>query len=71
MKIGSERMVNNDVKIAFAINDNYSPYLAVAIKSILENSNPNRKYLIYILHSSVSDENQKIIKSIILNYAMV
>ena len=69
MKIGSERMVNNDVKIAFAINDNYSPYLAVAIKSILENSNPNRKYLIYILHSSVSDENQKIIKSIILNYA--
>ncbi len=51
-------MVNNDVKIAFAINDNYSPYLAVAIKSILENSNPNRKYLIYILHSSVSDENQ-------------
>ena len=58
MKIGSERMVNNDVKIAFAINDNYSPYLAVAIKSILENSNPNRKYLIYILHSSVSDENQ-------------
>ena len=41
MKIGSERMVNNDVKIAFAINDNYSPYLAVAIKSILENSNPS------------------------------
>ena len=52
MKIGSERMVNNDVKIAFAINDNYSPYLAVAIKSILENSNPNRKYLIYIFSCS-------------------
>lgn len=52
------------VPIFFATDDNYAPYMAVSIRSLLENADKNYLYKIYILISSLSEENQSSIKSL-------
>ncbi len=39
----------NDVVLVFACSDNFVPYLSVAIQSIIENVNPERRYDIIVL----------------------
>lgn len=50
---------NAAINLAFATDDNYLRYLAVAISSAAEHSSPDKKYNAYIMHSGVSKENQK------------
>ena len=52
------------IPIVFATNDNYAPYLSVAIQSIIENANLNYMYDIYVFHTSLSIQNQLVLKSI-------
>lgn len=48
---------NNDIHVVLACNNNYVPYLAVTIQSIIETASKNREYNVYILHSKITDEN--------------
>jgi len=51
------------INIAFSSDNNYAPFLCVAIYSLLKNSNSKNNYHIYILDGGISKEN----KSKILN----
>ena len=53
------------VNIAFSSDNNYAPFLCVAIYSLLKNSNSKNNYHIYILDGGISNENQtKILQSL-------
>lgn len=49
----------NVVPIFFAVDDKYIPFLAVSLQSLIENSKDENFYLIKILYTNISDENQK------------
>lgn len=51
-----------EIPIFFAIDDQYIPFLAVALKSLIENANKDYKYLIKVLHTNVQEEHMKQIK---------
>ena len=55
---------NNSISICFSSDNNYAPYLAVAIKSLIENSNKNNYYEIYIIEENISDLNKNKIKKL-------
>ncbi len=48
---------NNKNCFVFAVNDNYAPYLSVALYSFIANSDSNELYDICILHTDLSDLN--------------
>lgn len=55
-------MINNNknkkqIPIFFATDDNYIPYLAVTLESLIANASKNNNYLIKVLYTNVSDEN--------------
>ncbi len=54
-------MTAKNIPIFFSCDDNYIPFLGVAIKSLIENSSKNNNYYIYVLHSKMSIKNMKII----------
>lgn len=54
---------DNNIAICFATDEIYLPYLAVAIQSIIEHSNPHNKYDINILHENLSPSQQRSITS--------
>lgn len=47
----------NEIPIFFTIDDNYAPFLAVALNSAIKNSNPNRYYHAIILHQGLNEVN--------------
>ena len=57
------------IPVFFAVNDNYAPYLGVAIKSMLENL--NRKYFckIHVLITSLSEEHTEKLKEVVSAYS--
>lgn len=57
----------NNVPIVFSSNDNFIPYVSVAIQSIIQNSSPNNNYDIIILHNNVTPISQKMLLSQIDN----
>lgn len=59
----------NNVPICFSANDKYIPLLGVTLSSIIENSNPEKNYDIVILMTSISDENQVKIRTLVANHA--
>lgn len=48
-----------EIPIFFAIDDQYIPFLAVALKSLIDNANKDYKYLIKVLHTNVQEEHMK------------
>lgn len=50
------------IPIFFAIDDAYTPFLAVAIQSMLDHSKKENQYVIKVLYTDISDENQMKIK---------
>jgi lipopolysaccharide biosynthesis glycosyltransferase len=44
------------VPIFFAVDDNYAPYLAVAMRSLIDNASPDYQYNIYVLIDKLSSE---------------
>lgn len=59
------------IPVFFATDDNYVPYMAVSIKSLLENANRKYLYKIYILISTLSEENKKNILSLETSYSEI
>ena len=57
--------VENNVPICFSANDNYVPFLATQIVSIIKHSSPDKNYDIVILMTSISDENKVKLLSLI------
>ena len=47
------------VKVVFAVDDRYIPFLAVAIESLVNHSSKENNYLIKILHTDVSNVNKR------------
>jgi len=48
------------IPVFFSCDDNYAPYLAVAIKSLTENGNTDKhEYEINVLNTDISEENRK------------
>lgn len=45
------------VPIVFAVDDNYAPFLGVALKSIIDNSSKQNLYKIYILNTGLASKN--------------
>ncbi len=50
------------IPIFFAIDDAYTPFLAVALQSLIENASKEYNYVIKILHTNVQEEHMKQIK---------
>lgn len=51
-----------EVPIFFATDDNYIPYLDVAIRSLIANASKNYRYTINILNTGIKPENIEIVK---------
>lgn len=56
------------VRVVFSSDNNYAPYLGVAIQSLIENSNSKNTYNISIIDGGISFENKLKIDSLIINY---
>ena len=50
---------NNVVPIFMAVDNNYIPFLGVALKSIIDNVSKQNRYEIKVLYTSVTEENKK------------
>ena len=50
------------MNICFACNNNYAPYLAVSICSLLKNADSKRFYDIIIMHKDISAANRVVIR---------
>lgn len=48
---------SNIIPVFFAVDDNYAPYLAVAMRSLIDNASPDCEYRIYILIDQLNAEN--------------
>lgn len=55
--------LQNEIPIVFSTNDNYLPYLSVAIKSLINNTNKNNVYKIFIFNTTINDNNKNTILS--------
>ncbi|ANK58885.1 hypothetical protein BSQ39_11520 [Loigolactobacillus backii] len=52
------------IPLFFSVDDKYVPFLAVALKSIIDNATDGYDYQIIILHEGISQQNQKDIAAI-------
>lgn len=55
-------MERKEIPVFFAVDDNYIPFLAVTIKSLIANSSKENNYALKILYTKIGEENQKKIK---------
>lgn len=55
-------MKENIIPIVYATDDNYFPYMAVSIQSVVENADPNKTFKIYILCQILSDEYKQLLQ---------
>ncbi len=55
------KMRSNEIPLFFATDDNYLPYMAVALRSIIDNASNEYDYKVYVLIDELSDESRKAI----------
>ena len=56
------KKTNKEIPIFFATDDNYIPYLDVALRSLIANASKKYNYVINILNTGIKKENQEIVK---------
>ncbi|GHT75457.1 glucosyltransferase [Bacteroidia bacterium] len=56
------RIEKQIIPIAFCVDDNYIPFMATAIQSIMENADPDNDYHIYIIHEKISKKHIELLK---------
>lgn len=59
------------IEIVTAINDNYAQHLGVMLKSLLENKISKNKINIYIITSSLSNQNRLNLSNVLADYHLV
>ncbi|WP_300754294.1 DUF4422 domain-containing protein [uncultured Brachyspira sp.] len=64
-KINIKPKFKDSTKVCFCCDNNYAPYMAVTIKSLIDSSNKNSFYEIYILEDNIKSD----IKNKIYNFA--
>ena len=47
------------IPIFFTIDDGYAKYLAVAVKSLIENANKEHNYKIHVIYEDLTEENKE------------
>ena len=52
------------IPLFFTIDDNYAPFLAVALNSAIKNADKNRNYKAIVLHQGLNEENVKKLKAL-------
>lgn len=57
-------MINKEIPIFFTIDDNYAPFLSVALNSAIKNSSTLNRYKAIVLHQDLSDENKRRLKAL-------
>lgn len=55
----------NNVPVIFSSDNNYVPYLAVAIKSLICNSSPEKNYDIFVIDEHITENNKQLLKQLI------
>ncbi len=55
-----KNLYDREIPIFFSVDDNYLPYLSVAIKSLTDNANKNYKYRIVILNTGLNAKRCKL-----------
>ena len=53
------RFIENAIPIVLCFNDDFAPYTAVMLQSLLDNSNPQRKYHFILFEQNISDTTKK------------
>lgn len=53
------KKAGKEIPVFFAVDDGYSPFLAVSIQSLADHASPENQYSIKILHTDISVENKK------------
>ncbi len=53
-----------EIPLVFAVDDNYAPFLCVALRSIMDNASTDYYYKVYILNTGLCEDNKKRIVSI-------
>lgn len=48
------------IPVFYTISDNYTPYAAVSIQSLIDHVDPNKDYTITLLVQNISDKHKKI-----------
>lgn len=57
-------MNNKEIPLFFTIDDNYAPFLAVALNSAKKNASKNRSYKAFVLHQGLCEENAQKLKAL-------
>ena len=52
------------VNIFYACDDHYVKYMSVSVVSLIKNASDKRNYVIHVLHTEISEENQKKLKTL-------
>ena len=56
--------IQREIPIFFSVDDNYVPFLAVALNSAMKNASQKRLYRAIVLHQGLSEENVTKIKAL-------
>ena len=59
---------NNNIAVALAANDYFTPYLSVTLASIAKNASADKNYDILVLTTDISETNKKQILKITAKY---
>ena len=57
----------NKIPVFFTVDDNYIPYLAIALKSLIDHSKKTNNYDIYVVHNELSNSSKKILRQLVSN----
>jgi len=60
--------MNREIPIFFTIDNNYAPFLAVALNSAIKNASSERRYKAIVLHEGLSDINAEKLMSLQTEY---
>ncbi len=61
--MANQNNAKSTVQVFFGADERFTPYLAVAIHSLIANVNPAREYALHILHADIKRETQEKIAS--------
>lgn len=52
---------NKAIPVFLAADDQYVKFMVVTIKSVIENASPQNQYRLFVLHTDIAEENQKMV----------
>lgn len=54
-----DKAVGKEIPVFFAVDDGYSPFLAVALQSMIDNASKENTYCVKVLNTDISPENKR------------